>query len=665
MYTGRIYNVSNFPYYVISKTECQQRKVGNPKSRVKKAYKDLVCAFDIETSAISEIRQSVMYIWQVYIDEIGAVTGRTWNDFLSFINRICDQLMSGEWLIFFVHNLSYEFQFLRGIYNFDQKEVFAVKSRKVLKCCMFDHIEFRCSYLQSNMSLEHFTKSMGVQHEKLTGYDYSKVRYFDTPLTDFELSYCLHDVVGLVEAMKNRIAHGGDNLYTVPLTSTGYARRDSKRAFRQVPYNIMHGQLPNWEIYTYLKRAFRGGNTHASRFYVGVVLNDVKSVDRASSYPDVLVNRQFPVSKFYESEDRSLTALRSLMEIRQRAILMEVTFTDLKLKPGNGCPYLPISKCDVSRDRINDNGRILSASRCVTVITDIDYRIIRDMYEWSDMQITRLYHARYGRLPKVFRDLVIDYFHRKTELKGVPGSEMDYRHSKELINSLYGMFAQDPAKALVIFSNDDFIEDPDKDGPERLHDYYKRAFAPYTYGVWCTAWARYELQLMINIAGSGFVYTDTDSVKFVGNADFSDYNKEVRLRSEKNGGYAVDPSGQTHYLGVAEDEGVYTEFKTLGAKKYVCRREGGPLEITIAGVSKTLGGEELENAGGIAAFDDGFTFRVAGGLAAVYNDKPEIIYYERPDGVQIPITANVYLEPSTYTLGLTDEYRWLLTFGFL
>ena len=76
-------------------------------------------------------------------------------------------------------------------------------------------------------------------------------------------------------------------------------------------------------------------------------------------------------------------------------------------------------------------------------------------------------------------------------------------------------------------------------------------------------------------------------------------------------------------------------------------------------------GIELEDAGGIEEFKDGFTFYDAGGLEAIYNDDPEESYYIREDGVPIPLTSNVYLKPSTYTLGLTAEYRRILEIVYI
>ena len=101
------------------------------------------------------------------------------------------------------------------------------------------------------------------------------------------------------------------------------------------------------------------------------------------------------------------------------------------------------------------------------------------------------------------------------------------------------------------------------------------------------------------------------------------------------------------------------EFRTMGAKKYVYREKPDkPLKSTIAGVLKKEGGEELEAAGGIDAFRDGFTFVKAGGLEAVYNDKPFGNY--EIAGHTLYIGPNVVLRPSTYTLGRTADYIRLL-----
>ena len=161
------------------------------------------------------------------------------------------------------------------------------------------------------------------------------------------------------------------------------------------------------------------------------------------------------------------------------------------------------------------------------------------------------------------------------------------------------------------------------------------------------------------MCGDQFVYCDTDSVKYLGSIDFDSFNAKKRRRSEENGAIATDPAGVKHYLGVMEHDADYSEFATMGAKKYAYRYPDGKLGITIAGVNKSKGAEELEAAGGLSAFKEGFVFKTAGGTESIYNDVPAIDHIIR-EGRKIPITSNLYIKDSEYTLGITGEYYRIL-----
>lgn len=655
-----IYNCDNFDYTIISSTRNQRRKKGNQgKRNNKRIYKDLLCAFDIETTNDTESQQAFMYVWQFQINDI-TVMGRSWNEFITFLERMKDELKTDEYIVIFVHNLSFEFQFLRGIYNFNKEEVFAIDSRKVLKCEMFNHFELRCSYLQTNMSLSEFTHKMGVQDVKLSGedFDYSVARYPWTPLTDQELQYCINDVKGLVEAMRIQMDLEHDTFYTLPLTSTGYVRRDVKAAMRHFNRQELKDMLPDYNVFCMLREAFRGGNTHANRFYSNMILKDVHSNDYASSYPNVQINCRFPMSPWLREDCMDLD--RCLLKIykHKRACLMRINLFNVRLKnPMWGAPYLAKAKCRNVKNCENDNGRILSAEYLETTLTDIDFKILLQEYEFDWIEFTDFYHSRYGLLPKQLRETVLEYFRRKTELKGVDGQELYYMKSKNKLNSVYGMSVQSPVKQSIDFIND-FIDRRD-DERELLDAANKKAFMSYAWGVWTTAHARWELEEAINFCGDRFVYCDTDSVKYIGELNFDSFNAKKKRRSEENGAVATDPKGVRHYLGVMEHDADYIEFATMGAKKYAYRYPDGKLGITIAGVNKTKGAQELEKAGGLKAFKEGFVFKEAGGTESIYNDDPEIKSITR-EGRVIPITANLFIKESEYTLGITAEYARIL-----
>lgn len=654
----KITDVNNFDYDLISKTPVLRRPPGNPGGN-KARYLDAVTGFDIETTSDHQLQQAFMYVWQFQYDLECSVVGRTWEEFFSFLLEIVKRLKDNVYLVCYIHNASFEFQFLKGLYHFEPEEVFATDSRKVLKFTMFDHIEFRCNYLHTNMSLAEYTRKMGVKDHKLSGelFDYSKQRYPWTPLSDYELQYCINDVLGMVEALKIEMKADGDNLYTVPLTSTGYVRRDCKKAMKQYNHKQLYAMLPNEYIYGMLREAFRGGNTHANRWYAGEIMKDVISEDRSSSYPDVMVNCEFPMGPFYHEGASSLSRVKKLIEVRHKAVLMRIAFQDLELRSRyDGAPYLSRDKGRNIINGVYDNGRVLSCDYGEWTLTDVDFRIVLQHYTWSGCNPYDIAHARYGRLPDPLIQTVNHYYKLKTELKGVAGQEIYYMKAKNKLNSLYGMTAQDPVKDSIDFIDD--AEEPyqlqDKPLAELLHQSYKKAFLSYAWGVWTTAWARYRLQEAIDLCGTDFIYTDTDSVKHLGEIDLSAYNDQRKQDSMKNGAYAVDGNGEVHYMGVFEPEAHYDRFSTLGAKKYVgeCK---GKLEITIAGVNKKKGAEEL---GSIENFKEGFTFYKAGGTESKYNDNINMLI-ER-EGKIIRITDNVYIRDSTYTLGLTAEYLAIL-----
>lgn len=666
---SRIITPDEFPHAWLRTIKPQPLKRGNPGKKKPRHYLDLVTAFDIETSRLPEIDQSFMYIWQWQFGLEYTVIGRTWDELRSFIASLLDDIPPELSLVVLVHNLSYEFQFLRTVYNFDVPEVFAVRSRKVLKCTMYDQrLEFRCTYLHSNMSLAMYTRKMGAAHPKLdeaaakakygVSFDYDVIRYPWTELTPMELEYITNDVLGLVESYLNEMDRDGDNLSSIPLTSTGYVRRDAKHAMRDCGRSMLRSMQPDVEIYHALREAFRGGNTHANRYYAGRILDNVKSADRSSSYPDVLVNCQFPITPFQPAKDLSFTTVMELLR-RKKAVLLRLAFTGIRQSdPYYGCPYLSTAKCRSVVNGVFDNGRVLAADYLETTLTDIDLRIVLDQYDFDEAVPLYCAYSRYGDLPLPLKLTTCDYYRSKTELKGVKGMESYYDKSKNLLNSIYGMMAQDPVKQSIEFLGGEFVERED-DVAELLMEHNRKAFLCYQWGVWITAWARLRLEEGIRLAGDGFVYCDTDSVKYVGDIDFSAYNAERMAASKCNGAYATDPQGVTHYMGIFEQEDTYSHFSTLGAKKYAYQYEDGATHATISGVSKKLGGKELDRYGGLQSFKPGFVFREAGGTESIYNDFPptNVLHF---DGGDVELGPNVCIKPSTYTLGITAEYERIL-----
>lgn len=620
-----------------------------PKRR-KTKYCSLVTAFDIETTNIDKYRQSIMYIWQMQLGEKWTVYGRSWGEFIHFINKLQDRIPDDCYLVCLVHNLSFEFQFLKSIIPID--EVFAMDDRKILRV-RSGKLEFRCSYIHSNMSLAKYLQAMDVPDQKVKGFNYKKKRYPWTPLSKQELKYCINDVRGLVQAYMVEMERDKDDLYTIPLTSTGYTRRRAKKAL--APYRRwIKDWLPDLECFHALRKAFRGGDTHANRYNANILIDSARvgpiwSWDISSSYPAVMLTERFP-KKLIKKDP-------SLFEIEYthgKACLIHLIMEDVTLRDERwGSPYIPRAKCERVVNPEMDNGRVISADLVEMYVTEIDFEILSEEYDFS-YQILDLWSATKSPLPDSFKNLLMEMYTAKTQLKGVD----DYMYGKEKnqFNAAYGMSVQNPCKP-----NYEFIDGMMKLKEENLEDlievYHKTGWLPYQWGVWVTAYAREKLHAGLHIIKpDDFVYSDTDSIKCMGDysREFTELNAKY-LREEYS---AVDPKGTRHYIGIFECEGYYKRFKTLGAKKYAYEDPDGSLHITVSGVNKKLGAKEL---GSIEKFKEGFVFRDAGGLAALYNDFPEVTSC-RIQGHKVDITSNVALFPSTYTLGMATDYRKLILF---
>lgn len=661
-----IYSIQTYPWNAFYKKQILKHGKGETRSQRRKDYVDTIVTFDIETTALDDIKQSVCYIWQCCIDG-DIIIGRTIESAKTLFDNMCRYLDDKTQVLCFIHNLAYEFEFLHEILNFE--DVFSISKRHPL-VARYKNIEFRCSYIYTNMSLAKFLESMSVPDLK-TSMDYSIKRYPWTFIDMKDAQYCINDVLGLYEALKEKLRREGDTLYTMPLTSTGYTRRDVKRVMKKYRKQSKFMQaVPDFKLHCLVYEAFRGGNTHANRWISGKLVEGtlIHSVDIASSYPNVLVKYKYPW-KFDKFDIKTRKELEYYIYQKGDAVLFRIALTNVRLADDSfGCPYIPISKCSTKSGVLEDNGRVLMADSLSMVITDIDYKIISRIYKWDDMDISDSYIAEYKELPKELTSLVIDYFQKKTSLKGVDDDL--YMKFKNRFNAIYGLMVQNPAKPMIEYSADidELFRFADVPLSEQYERNIKSPYILYQWGVWCTCWARYCLDQGLQIIEKAntvnnqcmFLYCDTDSLKYIGDVDFSAYNQEQIDLCNKYGAFAKTSKGEIKYLGVYEQEDDMIKFITHGAKKYAYVTLDNQLHLTCAGVNKKKGSQEL---GQIENFREGFIFRKSAGKELKYNDHPEIKYH-RPEyndiNHLIAIHSNIYMKDSTYTVKQSDKYKYLL-----
>ena len=694
--------------------------VPHSKKKRRKQKQELInaiCAFDIETSTVwlnpnHELYDvhSFMYIWQMQIED-ETIIGRTWEDFFSFLDilhealvkiQINNHLPEVPVLVFWVHNLAYEWTFLSGLYPFKNEECFFRQERKPIYCKMFDCFEMRCSYLQTNLSLAALCKQTGVE-EKKSGqkFNYDKIRFPWTELSDFELDYCITDVRSLVQAMKYRISRGGDTLLTVPITSTGYVRRDCKNALAD-RYLDLREMKPLEKEYRLLRKCFRGGDTHANRFKVGQIVEDVYSYDISSSYPTQQLTHLFPMKPFKWVNLEGRTAAQRIQRVFNfiglgYAVCGTYQFKDLKLKNNRDpMPYISLSKCDVdyTKEYTLDNGRILDAGYVEISLTEIDLQIILDQYDFSEFDCLECMVAAKDYLPAEYRAVIQDYYNKKTALKGDDSEEGKYVYtkSKNMLNAVYGMSATDPIHQDVIYDpahmleteheTDYFIPAYEDRSEEEIIKILKNAAFPYQWGCYTTALARLQLRKALKeIYRQGkmedVLYVDTDSVKVRGQVDLSGLNSKLKENAIRQKAFADDMKGIRHYIGIFEDDGHYKQFITQGAKRYAVIKDSGKMDITVAGVSKKINEktgvsfaveelkdlknfkpDKLDDSGNV--IEKGMIWKKAGGTLSVYNDHADRYYTDLETGRTVHITKNVAIVPTTYKMTYSRDYRLLL-----
>ena len=658
-----------------------------------KIYYNIAMSFDIETSSFYEDKngviytndeykklknqvkaekKAIMYVWQFAIEE-NVIIGRTWNDFLYFCKKLYDYLdLEKRYIIVYVHNLSYEFQFICKWFNWI--DIFADSERKPIKAMTDTHFIFKCSYRLSGYSLEVLANNLKSHNiKKMVGdLDYNLIRNSKTPISKEELKYCENDVLIVTSYIDEQINEFG-NIEKIPLTQTGKVRRYvRKQCFQNKEYQYFIKELTiEKPEYMLLKNAFMGGFTHCNAMYTNKICQNVTSYDFTSSYPTVLISEKYPMSKGKEVYVNTENELLNL--IKNYCVLVDLQFTNIK----TSFMYEQIisySKCRNVKNPLINNGRIVQADTLTITCTDIDFLNIKDFYKWDNMKIGLCYIYKKDYLPKEFVKTVLHLYKSKTELKGIDGKEVEYLHSKELLNSLYGMCVTSIVHDTVSFNGAEWTtENGNLDEELKNYNTDKNRFLFYHWGVWCTAYARNNLYTAIKECKEDYIYSDTDSVKIF-DVDkhkkyFEEYNKWIVQKLEKCLNYHNIPlyfispktiKGEIKTLGIWDFDGFYTDFKTLGAKRYIFKKDN-KLSITVCGLSKKSGKEFIENQKNpFIFFNEGMYVDCehTGKMTHTYIDKEientitdylgNTAYYHEK--------SFIHLEKTDYLLSLSDMY---------
>lgn len=598
--------------------EFAEKILASPTSKPKRGtpggYYEIAVSYDSEWTSFRENgeKRSTLYIWMLGCgppDDAIVLFGRRTSELKDCIDALADICDTGyNKIIIYVHYLGADYQFFRRW--FDWEKAFYDDTRGVYYS-MYRGIEFRCELkLSGGRSLKECGENLSVytQYRKKTGdLDYTLKRHSETPLTVQELGYCEYDVLVSLAYITEKIMEDG-SIANIPLTNTGYVRnyvREETIKKSKSYRDLMRTLTLDENLYHVIKEAYRGGDTHANPHYVTQTLHNVASFDLTSAYPAAMVLRKFPMDTPHLDEHIcSALDLDYIASTPNRYFIANIAFTNIRAKTHITHP-LSFSKTypRMGTTAVIDNGRVVSSEFTITTICELDWLIYRQFYTWDSLTVNYAYTGYKSYLPTLFVKSTLHMYKNKTELKGVSAKKREYTISKNMINSEYGMSVTDPVKDEIVLENDNEDKPYRKiasDLAEALDNLNnsKNRFLYYLWGVWTTAWCRYELYQAIIEFGDDFVYCDTDSAKGL-NVEkhlpwIEQENEHIMSLIEASANYHRLPvslycpkskDGKEYPIGLWDYEGTYDRFKTMGSKRYLVEKNG-KYQLTISGVRK-------------------------------------------------------------------------------
>lgn len=687
-----------------------------------------------------------VWIWQYAVESadgtIYVFVGRTLYDMYIFVNRLMHEMKrqarfgfkskdrakettiamaakKNVMAMWYFHNLSYDYQFMRNIFEGDfiaktkKQKVFARKPRKPMKVKFAIgntlYVEIRDTLVLTQKSLDAWCHDSNLPVKKKPPIDYLAIMTPETEVSDEQMEYCIADVVSMVYGI-DQYRDKFDTLENIPLTQTGIARRKITNAMYMMEREWCEQQhyvmtTCSHEMFQKLCKVFQGGYSHGNAKMIKKgIIEDCHAFDFASAHPNQIVTRTFPITPF-EPADPSEFEWLSSQDIYHADFhwFALIKFNYVSAKQAN--KYWSISKCtDIQGWPIVDNGRLDTCRSCTAYMTDLDFDIFKKAYYFDSYEVIELYTSEAGRMPKTLIEMVLGDYAIKTALKNVAGEETKFIESKQMVNGgYYGTSVTKLISPEIEFISDDRLDDEDKakfilanDGDtgwfekECDDDTYentiskltpKQVFMSFQCGCWIPAWTRHELWTFYThknskgqYLGNYIAYGDTDSIK----GPFTDedmnfveeYNKHLAdLQTEIAHDLGIDPNkftplskdGVPKRIGIMERE-PDCRLRVLQAKRYAYQTTDGKIKTVVAGLPKNSGPKLIKNLEDFNP-DTKWNTEQSGKTTAEYNDNQTPCWVKDING-NLYYTEERYgvaLVPITFDMSITDDFVHFLS----
>lgn len=693
-----VLDFKTYEYYEVSEILNNPRLLPWADTYTGTQYINIGCGFDIETSKITN-DFSTMYMWQMSLEKI-TIIGRQWYEFLELLDVLQKHfdLTEKRKLLCFVHNLSYEWQFIHKHLQFaiDKKhdnlpKIFAMEERKIVYFETIQHIEFRDSLILTQRPLEKLSSAYNLDTKKLVGnVDYTQIVSHETFLDNKTIAYAINDVQILSEFFRKYVCtQFFRKKKKLPLTATGIVRADIKESFRKQPKEekerykkMLVRSYPKEKEYKDLFRwVFRGGFVHSNITTTDIIIENenIGSQDFKSSYPAVLLHNKFPRQFCRKKPDFFYKIMNDRKWINEHAFYGVFEFTNIKASSPHSIESISKLINYDNKSLLVDNGRLVKCDRIVVALTEVDWLIYQDFYTWDSVKCLRdLRVSVKHELPSWIKDVILKYFSIK---ESQPKDSLDYKLGKSQLNSIYGCMVTSIFNGKLAYIDNKLIPIEQ----DKTYDELKRneILLPF-YGIWCTAYARYNL---LHYGFKKFAdansdlqafYGDTDSIKYkniIGNQYiFDDFNNRIN-RLNKQMYVGEYDRNLFMNIGKFDFEGKWWKCKFLGAKRYIYNMADYDeketvyrinTHVTIAGCRKGSLQEYCRNNN----LDIYKTF--TNGLQLTEKDSNKLTTKYKDDAMQMTFTdidgnvvtheelSNVSLVPIPFTMTLSNDYLGLL-----
>lgn len=560
-------------------------------------------------------------------------------------------LSNKQKMVVYIHNMGYDISYLKEFIadEFGEPKYLVTAPHKYITFEVKGFL-FKCSYRLSGKSLLKWSKDLNAPYVKdAEGIDYSHVYYQDEPIPERYIEYQLQDVLTLDACVKIQLDIYKDTLSTIPLTATGYVRRDIRREFQSEDKKKVRAgkgrgtnrakftkMALNSHTYIGSKRAFHGGYTHINRFLKDRILrpSDVKGCtyikhrDFRSHYPSQQRCYRFPSEKWslYAKASDDITYDKLIEQYRKGyCLLINIALDNMILRKEVTMPMLQASKVREGAEEklklLEDNGRILKAKGLFTLwITEYELFELLEQYEPFEYEIREAYISKADYLPEYMIKTIDGYFRGKSNFKikekaiekrirdgeqlqdELIDAHINLMKSKAGLNSIYGCSATNPIHPVYLEDEEGkWATEVDLDEAfiaDELSKFYsnRNNCMSFQYGLYTTALAQFELYQYIKAIGyDKVIYCDTDSIFYFATEETEkaiEKLNEIKYNNAiEHGAFIKDDNGNIISYDSFDDEGEnIVEFKGLHSKCYGYNEEGfetnkGKRHVIIAGVT--------------------------------------------------------------------------------